>query len=170
MSGRALVARLCLWLFVTLLGVQIGAGAYETRVVVPLWSGSPPESVLGWNADARYALRPFERFWIFATPALAASAVAAVLAARRSRAPAHRRWLVASCALTLALVAATYLYFVPAHHELLARRAAGLSGAEITARVNRWLTLHALRAPFYLAAWLMALRALTLAPRGGEDG
>jgi hypothetical protein len=156
-----------LWLFVTLLAVQIGAGAYETRVVVPLWSGSPPESVWGWNESPRHALRAFERFWIFATPALAASAAAAVAFGWRSR-PAHRRWLVASCALTLALIVVTYAYFVPAHQELLAPRAAGLSGEEIKAKVDRWLTLHALRAPFYLAAWLMALRAVSVAP-GDEE-
>ena len=167
MGRRDVLASACLWLFVTLLAVQLGAGAYETRVVVPLWSGSPPESVWGWNEDARYAIRPFERFWIFATPALAASAAAALALGWRSR-PAHRRWLVAACALTFALVITTYAYFVPAHHELLARRASGLTADEITSKVNRWLTLHALRAPFYLAAWLMALRALSVAPRGGE--
>ena len=170
-NRRTLVAQVCLWLFVSLLALQIGAGAYETRVVVPVWTGSPPESVWGWNADPRYALRPFERFWIFATPALAASAVALVVASWKTRS-AQRVWVLASCALTLLLVAATYAYFVPAQFELLARRAEGLSGEEVSAKVERWLLLHRLRAPFYLAAWLMSLRALSLSPnrRDSEPG
>ena len=163
LNRRTLVAQVCLWLFVTLLGLQIGAGAYETRVVVPVWSGAPPGSVWDWNQTPQYALRPFERFWIFATPALAVSASATLFASWKTR-PARRRWVLASCALTLLLVAATYAYFVPAQFELLARRAEGLTAAEVTAKVERWLLLHRLRAPFYLAAWLMSLRALSLSP------
>ncbi|HEV2761370.1 MAG TPA: anthrone oxygenase family protein, partial [Pyrinomonadaceae bacterium] len=152
-NRRTLVTQVCLWLFVSLLALQLGAGAYETRVVVPLWTGAPPESVWGWNADARYALRPFERFWIFATPPLAASALACIVASWKTR-TAQRRWVLASCALTLLLVAATYAYFVPVQFELLSRRAEGLSGEEVTAKAERWLLLHRLRAPFYLTAWL----------------
>ncbi|HEV2764361.1 MAG TPA: DUF1772 domain-containing protein, partial [Pyrinomonadaceae bacterium] len=136
--------------------------------VVPLWTGAPPASVWGWNRDPQYALRAFERFWIYATPALAASAVATVVASWETRSR-QRAWVLGACALTLLLVAATYAYFVPAQFELLARRAEGLSAAEVTAKTERWLLLHRLRAPFYVAAWLMSLRALSLSPGGGYE-
>jgi hypothetical protein len=42
------VSQLFLWLFIIVLGIEIGAGLYETLVVLPLWTASPPESVIAY--------------------------------------------------------------------------------------------------------------------------
>ena len=60
---RKLLAEVSLWVFVVALSLQTGAGLYEMRVVTPLWSGAPPASVRGWNAEARYAVEPRAKFW-----------------------------------------------------------------------------------------------------------
>jgi hypothetical protein len=41
-----------LWLFVINLGIALGAGLYESRIVVPQWIGSSRDAVRRWNADA----------------------------------------------------------------------------------------------------------------------
>ena len=68
------IAQLFLWLFVIVLGVEIGGGLYETLVVMPLWSLSPPDSVVAYHqhnvAYPQLALNAGGRFWMFNTPAL----------------------------------------------------------------------------------------------------
>ena len=58
---------IALWLLVISLGIQTGAGLFETRVLVPLWASSPPQSVLAYLA---VTIRPDSghRLWIFLTP------------------------------------------------------------------------------------------------------
>jgi hypothetical protein len=48
-----------LWLFVINLGIVVGAGLYENRVVVPQWASAPPHSLLAPDSGLR--------FWAFAT-------------------------------------------------------------------------------------------------------
>ena len=42
---------LALWVLVLALSLQTGAGIFETRVLVHLWSASPPESVAAFFAQ-----------------------------------------------------------------------------------------------------------------------
>src|ERR1041385_6325173 len=58
-----------MWLLVMWMGFAIGAGIYETRVVLPLWAGSPPDSLQRWHS-APFRIDPGLRFWIFCTPGL----------------------------------------------------------------------------------------------------
>jgi hypothetical protein len=50
------MALLTLWLFVITLGLDLGAGLYEARIVVPLWAGGVPETLAavthmgGWRS------------------------------------------------------------------------------------------------------------------------
>jgi hypothetical protein len=67
----------------------------------------------------------------------------------------------------IALVFVTYVYFAPTLAGLLERRGAGLSDEQVTERVSSWLRLSSLRAAAYAAAWLAALKALSL-PAGRE--
>ena len=45
-----------MWLFVTNLGIAVGAGLYESRIVVPHWLETSPDSSNQWNAAAALAL------------------------------------------------------------------------------------------------------------------
>src|SRR5258707_15176425 len=56
-AGRRLTmsrtsAAVLLWLFVINLGIAVGAGLYEERIVVPRWIGSSSEPGVHWHADA----------------------------------------------------------------------------------------------------------------------
>lgn len=163
MTPRERIAQIFLWLFVVCFSLEIGAGLYETLVVVPLWSASPPESVWGWNADPRYAVRAVEKLWRFLTPALGLSAAAALLSGLQTPRDVRRKWLLASTVPALVLVATIYLYFAPTTAELFASQARGTDAAdEVTAKTRQWLALNRVRAVVFALAWLASLRALSV--------
>jgi len=54
MSGTT--STIVLWLFVMNLGIALGAGLYEHRIVVSNWISSSPGSGAHWNPDATFAL------------------------------------------------------------------------------------------------------------------
>ena len=43
LQGREFLKSILLWLFVINLGIALGAGLYETRVVIPQWANLPPK-------------------------------------------------------------------------------------------------------------------------------
>lgn len=163
---RKLVAEVSLWLFVVALSLQMGAGLYEMRVVTPLWSGEPPASVRGWNADGRYAVEPRAKFWRYCTAAVGLTAALA-LAFGWAEGGRRRKWVVVSAVTVILLVFVTYVYFAPSLAELLERRGAGLSDEQITERVSSWLWLSRVRAAAYVLAWLAALKALSVSESRG---
>ena len=161
MIRREQISQVCLWLFVMVLCLAIGGGFYETQVITPVWSGSPPRSVWGWNADPQYQIRSFEKFWIMITPALGVTAAAALLTGLGTRSQ-HRRWRALSVTLTLVIVVTTYFYFVPARNELFASQTLGLSANEVTSKTNQWVMLNWVRGAVFFVAWIAGLRALSI--------
>src|SRR5579859_4222741 len=91
-----------LWLLVMWTGFGIGAGIYETRVVLPLWAGAPPDSLDRWHA-APFKIDPGLRFWIFCTPGLGLLSVG-VLVSFFSIPGTPALFIKTGSALTLALV------------------------------------------------------------------
>jgi hypothetical protein len=81
---RKYVPRVLLWLFVINLGTAFGAGIYESRVVVPQWQNTPPQT---WPNTGLH-------FWVYVTTVpLTLLTIANLVAAWRDRWP--RRILVA---------------------------------------------------------------------------
>ena len=70
---RLRLAQITLWCFVIFLSIEVGAGLYETRVIVPRWSASPPHSVWEWAdlraTDAQVPITHGTRFRIHHPPA-----------------------------------------------------------------------------------------------------
>jgi hypothetical protein len=157
-------AQLFLWLFVIVLGIEIGAGLYETLVVLPLWTLSPPESVISYYqhnmANPQFALNAGGRFWIVNTPLVGLMSIAALLSGLKTR-PEHRKWRVIATVLALVVVAATFAWFVP-KIMILAKGGAGLNGQQITSLTNWWVNLNWVRVVLYSAGWLAGLRAMTI--------
>lgn len=145
------------WLLAVALGLQTGAGLYETRVLVPLWASAPPQSVLAYFTNP---LRPNSgrRFWIVLTPVVGIVSLVNLIAAWQSGGPLRLWWLGASGA-SVVVVAVTFGYFVPA---LLGLARAGERSAEEVARAVRWwVGLNWVRVAVLVGAWLAALKALT---------
>jgi len=156
------VARLILWLFVITLGLDLGAGIYEARVVVPLWAGGVPQTLAADNPYGRVAVDAGIHFWAYMTSAVAVVAVLALVFGVLAAAP-RRVWQTCAAVAELAAVAMTLLYFRPTLVRLFLGRGAGLSAAAVTSTVGRWVMWSRVRIAVSFVAWCAALRALTLA-------
>ena len=164
MSQRFSIAEICLWLFVIVLGIEIGAGLYETLVVLPLWTLGPPDSVVAYHqhniAYPQFALNAGGRFWIYFTPLTGLTAILALLSGLRTH-PEHRTWRITGSCLAIIVVISTFAWFVP-KIIILGRGGAGLNGEQIASLTNWWVRLNWVRVVLYLAGWLAGLRAMRI--------
>ncbi|HEY8489741.1 MAG TPA: hypothetical protein VIO14_01995, partial [Dehalococcoidia bacterium] len=86
-----------LWLFIINLGVALGAGLYEHRIVLPRWITTSEGSGRHWDAAAARQDDTGRRFWAFVTTGPLTLLTAANLAAAwRARGPARAWWLGAA--------------------------------------------------------------------------
>jgi hypothetical protein len=142
-----------LWLLVINLGVVVGAGFYELRVVVPVWGKSPPQSLKSPESGLS--------FWVFVTNgSLSFLVIANLLAVVGAPEPARTWWLIA-----IMIVAAerivTLAYFSPTMTGLQSDH--GRLPNEARAAFTRWVTLSYPRNAACFAAWLAAMKALVIA-------
>jgi hypothetical protein len=166
-----MTARIFLWLFVIVLGIELGAGLYETLVVMPAWTHAIPDSVIGYYrhnaADPQYALDAGGRFWMVNTPLTGLTALAALLTGLRTSAD-HRRWRMAGTILALIVVTATFAWFVPNIIKLGSEQVLTMGRDEVSTTANAWVAANWVRVVVYSAAWLAALRAFSLQSTGAE--
>lgn len=143
------VTTMLLWLFVINLGIAFGAGLYEARVVIPSWKALPPRN---WPNTGLL-------FWVHVTTIpLTLLALANAIAAWIDDGP-RRSWWLAAVVITAIERLATFFYFIPAMVRL--SKAAELSDA-VRSGLARWLLVNNGRHALTLAAWLAALKALSL--------
>jgi hypothetical protein len=143
-----------LLLFVINLGVVVGAGFYEMRVVVPLWASAPPRSLLSPESGLR--------FWAYVTTGpLTLLTIANAVAGTQASQPVRFWWLLAVVIIAFERVA-TFGYFVPT----MIRMAREQNTPPDVARVAfaRWAVLNYGRNVGSLVAWLIALKALQMLP------
>lgn len=167
MNGKFSFAQLFLWLFVIVLGIELGAGLYETLVVLPLWAAAPPDSVTAFYqhnaANPQFTLNAGGRFWMFCTPLVGLTGLAALLSGLKTRSE-HRKWRIAGTILALIVVASTFAWFVPNIIRLNSKDVLTMSADAVTSLTNWWIRLNWVRAVVYSAGWLAALRALSISP------
>jgi hypothetical protein len=165
MPLRLRLAQITLWFFVIFLSIEVGAGLYETRVIVPRWSASPPESVWTWAdlraTNAQAAIDPGTRFWVYVAPATGLSALLAFAFSFATKG-AHRTWRLIGTILALVVVAATFIYFVPNIRLLLGPNSHNIDGEKVKALMDQWVMGNYVRAAVGIVAWLAALRAFSL--------
>ena len=153
--------RILLWLFVINLGIALGAGLYEHRIVVPDWIGVSADGTAHWNAEAARHDDTGLRFWAFVTTMpLTLLTLANLIAAWRARGPIRSWWLASGLA-ALADRVVTFGYFIPTMVSLMAMA----DSPDAAAAAMRWSSLNYLRHALVLAALLAALKALTMIER-----
>src|SRR5262245_53849426 len=166
-----MIARVFLWLFVIALGIEIGAGLYETLVVLPTWTGSPPGSVTTYYqqvvSSPQLALNAGPRFWMIATPLVGVVALATLLSGFRTR-PPHRNWRIAGTVLALIVVVSTFAWFVPNIMRLNGPEVMKMIPEDITSLTHSWVNLNTIRIVFYVTGWICALRAFGLPDEPGQ--
>lgn len=150
-----MITRIVLWLWVIFAGILIGGAIYETLVIMPLWGGSPPESVQNWPHGIVQI-----RFFGWATPVYGVLSVLLLLLSLRPSTNA-RMWTLIAGASGLIVGVWTFLFFVPILQATEATRGAGLSGEEITRLVNQFRNWNFLRMAILIGGWLAGLKAFS---------
>jgi hypothetical protein len=152
---RKYVPKVLLWLFVINLGIALGAGIYEQRVVIPQWEHIPPQEWPNTGIE----------FWAYVTTVpLTLLTLANLVAAWLERGPRRNWWLGAS-AISVVERIATFSYFIPT--MLWLQGTEDLSEAAVQAALSQWLLLDYGRHVLTLGAWLAALKAFSLPGKHG---
>ena len=158
------ISKITLWVFVVLLGIEIGAGLYEAIVVIPMWMGGAPDSVTKYfdlyAANPQFALRAGEKFWMFFTPSVGLLAIATFLTSFKTS-EQHRKWRLMGSGLSIIIVAATFAWFVP-NILRLTFDVANMSADAIATTAKWWVNLNYVRCVLAVTAWLCTLRALSI--------
>jgi hypothetical protein len=148
---------MALLLAVTLLtGFQIGAGVYETRVVLPLWASDPPRSVRAFFTSPSPPVPA--RFWMFSTPAFGLACIALLVASITSAA-ANRSEVIVASALLVALVGSAFAYFVPRLFRLR-DQSTTLADDEVVRITHSWVRLNLVRIGLFLVAWGLLIHSV----------
>jgi hypothetical protein len=145
------IAVIFLWLLVIDLGLALGAGLYESRLVIPRWLTLPRES---WTDAGR-------TFWVYVTTGPLTVLTLINLVAAWRDGPPRRTWWMAAAVIALIERVATFAYFIPTLLHL--ETTPGLSPREVADGVLRWGFFNYGRHGLLLASWICALYALTLA-------
>ncbi len=159
------IAILVLWLFVINLGIAFGAGLYESRIVVPQWLNSSPESGYRWNAEAARRANVGLRFWVYVTTMPLTLLTLASLVAAWWTPDAVRSWWLAAAAAALVDRVMTFAYFIPTMLKLL--RNDTFQESEVVAKARQWVNWGLVRHAATLAAWFAALMAFWVMGKHG---
>jgi hypothetical protein len=146
-----------LWLFVVDLGIALGAGLYESRIVVPDWihtAAVPP----AWNADAARDDNTGIRFWVAVTTVPLTLLTLANLWAGWRAPMSLRRWWLGTATTALIERGLTLGYFVPTMVRLMQAE----NSPDAASSAIQWAQLNNLRHLLVLAAWLAALKTFSL--------
>ena len=147
---RQYAPKVLLWLFVINLGIALGAGIYEQRVVIPQWENIPPHM---WPNIGVL-------FWVYVTTVpLTLLTLANLGAAWLDRGP-RRYWWLSAAAIVVVERIATFSYFIPTMLWLQGTK--DLPQVEVQEALSQWLLLDYGRHVLTLAAWLAALKAFSL--------
>ena len=150
-----LLTRSSLILLCYALGAALGGGLYESIVLVPLWSKSPPASFAIIQPGTGV---PLQSFWIPVHVAITLFMVAAIAFTWRDG--RVRRWLLAGAASDVVMRAWSAVFFIP---EMLAFQqipAGAPPSSELDTRVASWIFWTVFREPLDVFTLLCALLAL----------
>lgn len=142
------IGMILIWLLVIALGITVGAGLYESRVVLPSWASSPPPT---W-------LQSGTSFWAYvSTGPLTLFVILGLIFVWRFEGPAKSWWLAALLLCTAERLV-TFTYFIPTMASLQSQREMTPDLAESLAR---WAFLNHGRHILSAMAWLSSLMALS---------
>jgi Domain of unknown function (DUF1772) len=152
---KALVAQGSLMLLCCSMAAALGGGFYESFVLMPLWSKSPPSSFAIIQPGTGV---PLQRFWIPVHVAITFCLIVALVLTWGE--PTVRRLLLAALVSYIVMRVWSGLFFIP---EMLAFQQVPLDeapSAALAARVSRWTFWTWWREPLDLLSFVCALLAL----------
>ena len=160
MSIRDRALNFFLWYAVFAWGTWLGGTLYQMLVIVPMWSVSPPESVIEFFEGTEYNRTIF---YFFGPPFMVIRVVpiffALVLAWHL---PTHRANLAFAAICLAATVIFTITYIYPINAVLFEEAGGDHPAAEITDMVNSWIFADRIRFFVGVMAFIAILRAFRL--------
>jgi hypothetical protein len=152
---KAIVASWSLILLCFSMAAALGGGLYESIVLMPLWSKSPPASFAIIQPGTGV---PLQRFWIPVHVAITLCLIVALVLTWGE--PTVRRLLLLALVSYLVMRVWSGLFFIP---EMLAFQKVPLDAAPsaaLSARVAKWTYWTWFREPLDILSLLCALLAL----------
>jgi hypothetical protein len=145
------VTRGAIWLFITTLiyFLMNGAQIFETAVIVPKWTASPPESLQLFKG--KYGL-DFKVFWIVLHSIHEITFILAIVFCWKL--DPIRNWLLIFFLLHFAVRVWTLAYFAPNIIEFQKLANEGTAHAELLSRTSLWRTLNYIRVGIFMAVSL----------------
>ncbi|MEO8472099.1 MAG: transposase [Chryseolinea sp.] len=139
------------WLLISILSYFLmnGAQIFETLVIVPKWTASPPDSFQ--ILKGKYAL-DFKTFWIIAHSLHEITFIAAIIFCWRI--DFARNWLLILFAVHFGVRVWTLTYFAPNIIGFQKLINGDQSGAEKLTNPDRWRKLNYLRVALFIAVSL----------------
>jgi len=147
-------ATITLLLFVALLAIDLGAGVYEMRVVLP-----QVVSRVDAGQPGTLALDAGKRFWIVVTPSLAVVTILTLIGTW-SAPEAQRAWRFVATGGQLLIIASTFLYFIPTVRRIVDPTMTPYPPDVAKVKIHKWIGLNlwrALATVGTLAAGLVAI-------------
>jgi|SRR5579859_777009 len=135
------------WLFITTLAYFLlnGAQVFETAVIVPKWTASPPESFQLFKG--KYGL-DLKRFWIIMHSLHEITFILAIVFCWKI--DPIRNWLLLLFALHFAVRVWTIVYFAPDIIEFGKIANTSYAGTGLSGRTVRWRALNYVRVGIYI--------------------
>ncbi|HSS22198.1 MAG TPA: anthrone oxygenase family protein [Pyrinomonadaceae bacterium] len=158
LSTSALMLAVVFW------GTLLGGIAYSHLVFFPVYLSDLPASAVVVNGP--YGLSD-QTFWFFIHPLLIISLIAAIVLNWNSR--SRRNLIALSCAVYVAVLVITMLYFVPELVLFKNSPQSTLQAAEWLARGKRWQRLSWLRGFIMYMSFVPLLFALTKPAHDSRD-
>jgi hypothetical protein len=141
-------------------GMGIGGGVYETRVVYPNWITEPTPDGLGEKLVTSGQAGAARRYWPLISPTSALLAVLNAFLAWHQIGWVRTLWLTSSI-LILIKSAGTYGYFVPTYLHRIAKPET-VDRVALLRVVRTWTILSPLRVLIETLAWITGIWALII--------
>ena len=146
--------------FVFSVGLGIGGGVYETRVVYPNWAKDPTPDRLSEKLISSGQAGAARRYWPLVSPASALLAIVNMFLAWDQVGIVRDLWLMSSIAIVLKSLG-TYGYFVPTYIRRIAKPNT-MDAMTLRRLVRQWTGLSSLRIVVEIFAWITGMWALLL--------
>jgi uncharacterized membrane protein len=158
-AADVIVTRALAWVLVLLFALVLGGQAFDTFVLVPIWSAHPPDSVDRWR-DTPAAGRVPRYFMRLLLPLLAISLVAAAWALFTHA--TGRGWLLLAAACGITHLALVRIVFVPTNQALgfLPSQSADAPPEKVRL-VSAWVRWNSVRLMIDFVGLLASVKAIS---------
>lgn len=139
------------------LSLAVGGGFYESVVINPQWSQSPPSSftIIQENTGV-----PLQKFWIPTHILISISILIALFL--NWKIPSRRTLILVAIGSYAVMRAWSFIYFIPEMLEFQKIAVDSQSSDNLIDRVSKWKTLTYWRAPLDIISFFCTMWALTL--------